>query len=260
MTELNQSLGRRAVIKGAGLGLVAGGICRRASCPKRRRGHRGRRDLEQRILGQEGRRALVDVPQAARRAQGRRAVAAGPVPRPWLLGHFAGVRSQRARPWRIFRDERVRPLWLRLLDHGSRELRQVRAYLRQFRHRERRRGSEGGGRSRRPRNRPAEIPFPRRVLRRTARRRLCHGGARARRPAGAGRVHLQGRGLADPDQARRAGRLLPHPQHAQTRPRHDPLDRHPRQAGHQRYRPPSRCWRMWRCNSATRSRPAPIST
>jgi hypothetical protein len=36
-----------------------------------------RRNLEQRILDQEGRHSLVDVSQADRRAQGRRAGAAG---------------------------------------------------------------------------------------------------------------------------------------------------------------------------------------
>ena len=107
---------------------------------------------------------------------------------------------------------------------------------------------------------PAETALRRRILGRAARRRLCHGRAGAHRSAGVRRLHLQGRGLADPDQARRAARLFPHPQHAQARPRHDPLDRDPRQAGHLRSRRRSRRWRMPRCSSATRSRPAPIST
>ena len=172
---------------------------------------RRRRDLEQRILGQEGRHSLVDVSQAARRAEGRRAGAARAVLRPRLVGDLAGVRPQRARPWRIFGHERIRPLWLRLLDHGPRELRQVGPHLGQCRYRQRRRGSEGRGRGRHPRNRAEEIPFPRRVLRRAARRRLCHGGARAHRPAGVRRLHLQGRGIADADQTCRAARLLSAP-------------------------------------------------
>ena len=87
----------------------------------------------------------VDVPQADRRAEGRRAGTARGVLRPRLVGDLKGVRSQRARPWRIFRDERVRPLRLRLLDHGPRELRQVGPHLGQCRHRQRRRGLEGRG-------------------------------------------------------------------------------------------------------------------
>ena len=51
---------------------------------------------------------------------------------------------------------------------------------------------------------PAETALRRRILGRAARRRLCHGRARAHRSAGVRRLHLQGRGIADPDQARRA--------------------------------------------------------
>ena len=181
---------------------------RDAGAGRDRGAHRRRRDLEQRILDQKGRHPLVDVPQADRRAEGRRAGAAGGVLCPWLLGDLAGVRSQRPRQGRIFRHERVRPLRVRLLDHGSRKLRQVRPHLRQCRYRQRRRGSEGRGRTHHARDRPEEIPFRRQVLRRAARRRLCHGGARARRPAGVRRLHLQGRGIADADQTRRAAGLL----------------------------------------------------
>ena len=127
---------------------------RRDAGAGRDRGSCGRRrDLEQRILDQEGRHPLVDVSQADRCAEGRRAGAAGRVLCPRFVGDLAGVRSQRARQRRIFRDERVRPLRLRLLDHGSRELRQVRPHLGQCRYRQRRRGSEGRGRAHRPRDR-----------------------------------------------------------------------------------------------------------
>ncbi len=110
-----------------------------------RGGFRRRRDLEQRILGQERRHSLVDVSQAGGGAESRRAFAACIVFCSWLVGDIKGVRPQRARTWRVFGDGRIRPLWVRLLDHGSRELRQVGAHLRQCRHRQRCRGSEGGG-------------------------------------------------------------------------------------------------------------------
>ena len=44
--------------------------------------------------------------------------AAGRVLRARLVGNVAGVRSFSAREGRIFRDERIRPLRFRLLDHG----------------------------------------------------------------------------------------------------------------------------------------------
>src|ERR1700674_2497485 len=59
------------------------------------------------------------------------------------------------------------------------------------------------------------------------------------RETGRQKLHFLGEssgGLADHDKARRTARLLPLAQHAQARSRHDPLDRHPRQARHQRPR------------------------
>ena len=212
MTQSEHPLARRTLIKGARRSAWSAGRGRCDAGAGRDRGRdRRRRDLEQRILGQEGRHSLVDVSQADRRAEARRAGAAGGVLRPRLVGDLAGVRSQRARQGRIFRDERVRPLRLRLLDHGPRELRQVRPHLGQCRYRQRRRGSEGRGRGDHPRDRAEEISLRRQILRRAARRRLCDGGARSHRPPGVRRLHLQGRGLADTDQARRAARLLSAP-------------------------------------------------
>ena len=74
MTPFDHPLARRTVIKGAGLGLGAGvvaGLTVPHGTKRKRRAVGRRRDLEQRILGQKGRRAAVDVSQAARRAQGR---------------------------------------------------------------------------------------------------------------------------------------------------------------------------------------------
>jgi hypothetical protein len=81
-----------------------------------------RRDLEQRILGEEGGRAALDVSQAARRAKTGRAGASRAVFRARLVGDLTGVRS--AGPWagRVVRDGCIRRRWLRLLDHGPREL------------------------------------------------------------------------------------------------------------------------------------------
>ena len=197
MTHSGHPLARRTVIKGIGAGVAAGAIGAMPAQAATAVATEGGEIWSSEYWTKKGDIPLVDVPQADRRAEGRRAGAPGGVLCPRLVGDLAGVRPQRPRQGRIFRDERVRPLRVRLLDHGSRELRQVRPHLGQCRYRQRRRGSEGRGRTHHPRDRAEEIPFRRRVLRRAARRRLCHGGARSHRPPGVRRLHLQGRGLAD---------------------------------------------------------------
>ena len=67
MTHLDHKLARRTLLKGAGLGLGAGD-CR--SIGHRHKGSRARASeggqyLEQRILGEKGRRAAMDVSKAA---------------------------------------------------------------------------------------------------------------------------------------------------------------------------------------------------
>ena len=118
---------------------------------------------------------------------------------------------------------------LRRLDDGPRRLRPLSAAPEQFRYRQRRRGSQG------------RDPV---VARETGQARMHFYGtssgairAGAYRPGASpsgstgwccppsptratARRHLQA--------ARRAARRLPHPQYAQARPRHDPLDLHPR--------------------------------
>ncbi len=169
MKHLDRPLARRSLIKGAGLGLGAGMVGALAGATAQSAAAATPEGGE--IWSSEYWAKKGDVPLwMFRKRVG--APKAGEPSRPVLFFVHGSsvtsrvVRSQRARARRIFRHERIRPLWVRLLDHGPRELRQVGAHLRQCRYRQRRRGFEGGGGSRRPRNRPAEVPFPRRILRR----------------------------------------------------------------------------------------------
>ena len=194
-----------------------------------------------RVLGRQAaqrqRHSARDVSQASGCAAARRSAAAGAVPGARLIDVRAiQLRSHGARPRRILVDECVCRLRLRCLDDGSRRLWQIRAHRRQFRHRQRGGGPEGGGGCRCARNRADAIPFPGRIVRRAARGGIRRGRARSRRPPDAGRLHLHRQGLAHARQARRAGRVFPHAQHAAARPRDDREHLHSRQAGHHRSR------------------------
>ena len=118
-----------------------------------------------------------------------------------------------------------------------RRLRQVRARRRQFRHRQRCRGSQGGNGGDRARNRAGAVQFPRRIVRCPARGGVRHRGARACRPLDTGgAVPTPAVGSPNAGKARRAGGVLPHRQHPAARPRHDREHLHARQAWHHRSR------------------------
>jgi len=142
MEKLDHLLARRhGSIKGAGLGLVAGGLASSLPAQKHERGGcRGRRDLEQRILGQ-GRaifrcgfyRKRVGAPKAGE------PFAAGRVLCPRFVGDFEGIRSQGAWSRRIFGDGTSLPAmgstagpWIMKTTAKSG------AHFRQFRYRQRR--------------------------------------------------------------------------------------------------------------------------
>ena len=140
----DNGVARRTVLMSAGVGIGAGLVSglSRAGGRRRRRGRS--RNLEPGILGQQGRHEAQPLAQARRRAEARREAAADPVPGARLVELDALVlRSQRAGQRRIFADERLRARRLRRLDHGPRRLRLFRLVRQQFRHRQRRRGSQG---------------------------------------------------------------------------------------------------------------------
>ena len=147
-------------------------------CRPRRRGERAgqARDPGERILGEQGEREALPLPQARRAEAGRARSRCCS----WCTARRTPTRSSYDLniPGKgILADERHGRLWLRRVDHGPRRLRPFRFVRQQFRHRERRRGSEGRDPGRGAGERPAEGAHVRHVVGRDPRRRLRAGGS-----------------------------------------------------------------------------------
>ena len=204
---------------------------------KRYGGQAAAERLERGVLGAEGRRQALHVPQAEERAQSGRASASRALPRARLVDLRApDVRSHRAGQGRVLADERVRRLRLRRLDDGLRGLRTIDAHRAELGHRGGRQGSESRHRSRHEGDRAAPLPFLRRVVRRIARRRVRDGLSGSRGPSRARGVHLHGRRITDARRPRQAAGVLQDAQPPPARSRHDSQHLHPRQSGHLRHR------------------------
>src|SRR2546421_5744197 len=150
---------------------------RRAREARARIGRRAadqRKRVERGVLGEEGRRFALSLPQARRPARERRACQARRLPRPRIV-HLVppDLRPRRSGEGRVLADERLRRIRLRRLDDGPRELRPLGAQRGQLGHPQRRRGPPGRKRAGRARDGAEEDALHWRVL-----RRLARGGVR----------------------------------------------------------------------------------